>query len=456
MKILVTGATGLVGQKLVETLMLSGKDDIRILTTNKQRASETIAFPVEIMEWNPLKSTIDNNALKDVDIIFHLAGESVADGRWSSERKKRILNSRVMGTQLLLTEIEKQDKKPSKFISSSAVGIYGSTQDKDISEDSAHGEGFLADVCKQWENTLKDHKIENMKAHCLRTGIVLSSKGGALTKMLPPFKMGGGGKLGSGKQYMSWIHNEDLVNAFIFLMDNDCQEFAYNGVSPQPLTNIEFTKTLGKVLSRPTLFPVPSIALKLLFGEMSEIILEGQKVHPTRLVKEGFKFKYNNLHDALSAILFFSNKGEVHFRKYQWVDRPVQEIFAFFSDEANLEKITPSDMQFIVTNKSTPKLQAGTLIDYKLKVHGIPLKWKTRINAFVENVSFIDEQLKGPYTKWVHEHSFTKVKNGTLICDEVVYKVPLGALGNLVAGWFIKKDVNKIFKYRNKVIREKF
>ena len=113
-------------------------------------------------------------------------------------------------------------------------------------------------------------------------------------------------------------------------------------------------------------------------------------------------------------------------------------------------------MQFIVTNKSTPKLQAGTLIDYKLKVHGIPLKWKTRINAFVENVSFIDEQLKGPYTKWVHEHSFTKVKNGTLICDEVVYKVPLGALGNLVAGWFIKKDVNKIFKYRNKVIREKF
>jgi uncharacterized protein (TIGR01777 family) len=456
MKILVTGATGLVGSKLIEKLIENGHQDIRVLTTNKEKAISKINLPVEIMEWNPLNNYIENNSLNDIDIIFHLAGESVADGRWSIDRKERILNSRVMGTKILLNEIKKQNKKPAKFISSSAVGIYGNTQDIAISEESPLGEGFLADVCKSWESILKNHTIENMKAHCLRTGIVLSSQGGALAKMIPPFQMGVGGRLGSGKQYMSWIHVEDLVNSFIFMMENNCNDFAYNAVSPSPLTNIDFTKVLGKVLSRPTIFPVPTLILKTIFGEMSEILLEGQKVHPNRLLKEGFKFKYNDLNSALTNILKYTTAGEVHFKRYQWVDSSLDSVFSFFSDEENLEAITPSDLQFKVTNKSTDNLEAGTLIDYKLRVHGFPFKWKTRINSFVKNDFFIDEQLKGPYTKWVHRHSFKNVKNGTLICDEVVYKVPLGALGNLVAGWFIKIDVNNIFNYRNQVIKEKF
>lgn len=456
MKILVTGATGLVGKRLVETLMLNGHHDIRILTTNKKKALETLNFPIEVKSWNPLKSQIEDNSLTDVDIIFHLAGESVADGRWSDERKKRILNSRVQGTELILKEIEKETRKPLKFISSSAVGIYGNTKDKDITEESSFGEGFLADVCKKWEKTLEDHKIENMKAHCLRTGIVLSAEDGVLTKMLPPFQMGVGGKIGSGNQYMSWIHIDDLVDAFIFLMENDCHNFAYNGVSPQPLTNNQFTKVLGKVLSRPTLFPVPSLVLKLIFGEMSEILLEGQKVHPAMLTKYGFKFKYDNLTDALTHILRYKTAGEVNFKRYQWIDSPLENVFSFFSDGANLQKLTPSDMQFKVINQSTEKLQAGTLIDYKLKVHGIPMKWKTRINSFNENESFVDDQLKGPYTKWLHRHSFTSVKGGTLICDDVAYKVPLGLLGDITAGWFIKMDIKKIFNYRNKVVKEIF
>lgn len=456
MKILVTGATGLVGKRLVETLMLSGHHDIRILTTNKERALKTLKFPVEVKTWNPLKSQIEENSLSGVDIIFHLAGESVAEGRWSDERKDRILKSRVLSTELILGEIAKETKKPAKFISSSAVGIYGNTGDKDVTEETTLGEGFLADVCKKWEQTLKNHSVENMKAHCLRTGIVLSIDGGALTKMLPPFQMGGGGKLGSGKQYMSWIHIDDLVGSFIHLMENDCNDFAYNGVSPEPLDNIEFTKVLGKVLSRPTLFPVPSIALKVLFGEMSEILLEGQKVYPTRITRDGYKFKYTNLTDALTHILRFTTAGEVNFKRYQWVNSPLDNIFTFFSDGANLQKLTPSNMQFKVINQSTEVLEAGTLIDYKLKVHGIPMKWKTRINSFTKNESFVDDQLKGPYKKWLHKHSFTSVKGGTLICDNVAYKVPLGILGHVVAGWFIKMDINNIFNYRNKVIEEIF
>ena len=456
MKILITGATGLVGTKLVETLILQGHDDIRILSTNKKRASKSIPFPVDIKKWNPLNSEIEENSLDDVDIIFHLAGESVADGRWSQERKERILKSRTLGTQILLNEIRKSNTTPTKFISSSAVGIYGNTHDRLITTESKLGEGFLAEVCKQWEGNLYEHNIDGMIAHVMRTGIVLSLDGGALTKMLPPFKMGAGGRLGSGKQYMSWIHIDDLVNAFIYLMENECRSFAYNGVAPTPVTNTEFTKVLGRVLKRPTISPVPSFMLKLLFGEMSDILLEGQNVVPNNLIKDGLKFKFEKLDDALENILQFDNKGEVQFKRYQWVNESTDKVFSFFSEAKNLESITPSYLNFKIEAMSTAKIEAGSLIDYKLKIHGFPAKWKSKISKFEEGKSFIDEQVSGPYKKWVHQHDFTPIKNGTLISDTIVYKVPLGSVGNIFAGWFIRRDVNSIFNFRNKVIKETF
>ncbi len=457
MKILITGATGLVGIRLMEELILSGREDIRILTTSKNRAQKNINFPVEIFEWNPLQNKIEAGALENVDIIFHLAGESVAEGRWSSERKKRILDSRVKGTQLILDEISRSKTSPKKFISSSAVGIYGSDlSDKVRTIDSEYGDDFLADVCKAWEATLLNHQVDGMKAHTLRTGIVLSSEGGALTKMLTPFKMGAGGILGSGKQYMSWIHRDDLVGAFIFLMDNDCKQKAYNGVSPTPVTNKEFTKILGRVLSRPTFSPVPGFMLKLIFGEMSEILLKGQKVMPNELIAEGYNFQYEELGAALEEILKYDLNGEVLFQRYQWVNSPVNNVFSYFSEAKNLEKITPDYLNFKILGMNTDKIESGSLIDYKLQIHGLPFKWKTRINDFNDGHSFVDEQLKGPYSKWVHKHDFIPVKQGTLISDRVVYKIPLGFLGKLVAGWFIKRDVTNIFNFRNSVINKTF
>ncbi|TNE99490.1 MAG: TIGR01777 family protein [Deltaproteobacteria bacterium] len=297
--ILITGATGLVGSRLVATLKAQGKDQIRILTRNKNNTKNTYPYSVEVFNWDPTLGTVEEGALEGVDTVIHLAGEGVADGRWTDTRKARILNSRVKGTQALMSAIKASSTTPKKFICASAIGIYGDREQETLTEESTLGNGFLADVCKQWEDLAKNHGIPGMTSHSLRIGIVLSAAGGALGKMLLPFKMGVGGRLGNGKQFMSWIHIDDLVGQILFLAENPVNHSVYNAVAPNPVDNNSFTKTLGKVLGRPTIFPVPGFGLKTLFGEMSEILLGSQRVLPKRFTEEGYRFKYENLEDAL-------------------------------------------------------------------------------------------------------------------------------------------------------------
>lgn len=306
--ILITGATGLVGKRLVETLISRGHSKIRILTRHKERTQKTYPHQVEIFQWEPILGTVEEGAFDGVEAVIHLAGEGVADGRWTETRKARILNSRVKGTQALIYAIQNSQTTPKKFISASAIGIYGDRGQETLTEESTNGTGFLADVCKKWEDLAQNHGIEGMKSHSIRVGIVLSAKGGALAKMLPPFKMGAGGRLGDGKQFMSWIHIDDLVNQFIFLIENEGKHNSYNGVAPNPVDNNSFTKTLGKVLGRPTIFPVPGFGLKVLFGEMSEILLGSQRVVPKRFEEEGYQFKFKNLEDALTDIIKVGQK----------------------------------------------------------------------------------------------------------------------------------------------------
>lgn len=457
MKILITGATGLVGTRLTEELFLNGFDDIRILTRKKSRTQKEILLPVEVYEWNPEAMYMEEGALEGVNVVIHLAGDNIAEGRWTEEKKNKILQSRTLSSHLLIQEIKKLPIPPQKIISSSAVGIYGSHLTNDLFDStSSLGNDFLANVCKEWEKNILNHNIKGLNTHFIRTGVVLANTGGALMKMLPAFMMGVAGKLGSGNQYMSWIHIDDLVNQFIFLLKNNSEQRVYNGVAPRPVTNKEFTKILGKVLSRPTLFPVPAFALKGMFGEMADILLKGQNVSAKEFLKEGFVYKYPNLEMALEDLLKHTKNGDYVFKKYLWIKKPVKDIFPFFSDENNLEKITPPSLKFKVLNKSTIKIQAGTLINYQLKIHGIPAKWQTEIKEYKDNNYFIDIQKKGPYEKWEHTHSFFTVKEGTLMKDEVIYRLPFGSLGRLFAGHFVKNDVNKIFTYRNETIVNSF
>ena len=239
-----------------------------------------------------------------VDAVIHLAGENIAEGRWNAAKKARIKDSRLIGTRKLAEQLAQSEHKPSVFISASATGFYGDTGSKTITETSAAGTGFLPEVCVEWEASTQPAEEAGIRTVHLRTGIVMSKKGGALKKMLPPFLLGGGGILGTGKQYMSWITLADMVGAIRFAMENDSLSGPVNLTAPNPVDNKEFTKILGRVIKRPTIAPLPGFAAKLIFGEMADaILLSGTKVLPTKLTEAGYSFTHATLEPALQDVM---------------------------------------------------------------------------------------------------------------------------------------------------------
>ena len=294
--ILITGAAGFVGTYLTEFLIDKGYDII-ILSRSAKNTKANIAH------WDPESGEIDIDALQNLDAVVHLAGESIA-GRWTDHKKVRIENSRVLGTKLLSESIASLNKKPEVFISASAIGIYGSRGDEILDEASSCGQGFLADVGVKWEEATKAAQDAGIRVCNVRIGLVLGQDGGALEKMLVPFKFGLGGKIGDGTQYWSWIAIDDLIQIIYYLLNNENVQGPVNAVSPNPVTNNQFTKALGRTLNRPTMFPLPAFAARGLLGEMAdETMLSSTRVMPQKLLDSGFKFKYIDLNEALSGIL---------------------------------------------------------------------------------------------------------------------------------------------------------
>ncbi|MDX6713021.1 MAG: uncharacterized protein QOH96_4037, partial [Blastocatellia bacterium] len=254
--------------------------------------------------WNPGTGEIDAAALEGIDAAVHLAGENISEGRWTDEKKKRIFDSRVTGTTLLSETLAGLNDKPHVLISASAIGYYGNRGDELVNEASKPGNDFLANVCAQWEQSTSSAKEAGIRVANIRIGVVLSAKGGALAKMLLPFKMGVGGKVGVGDQYMSWIALDDLISAILFLIDTDSIQGPVNMVSPNPVTNAEFTKSLGKALSRPAILPAPAFALRLIFGEMADaLLLSGARVDPAKLKASNYTFRYPQLDATLKHLL---------------------------------------------------------------------------------------------------------------------------------------------------------
>ncbi len=296
MKILISGASGLIGNELIVGLKSAG----HTLTTIVRGTPQPGQY-----RWDIEASTIDKSALEGVDAIIHLAGENVFAFGWSAKKKEQILQSRVKSTRLLVDAIRESKAKPRAFLCASAIGIYGSRDPGEIiDEASSSGSGFLADVVKAWESETTPLQTLGVRVVNLRFGVVLSPKGGALKQMLPSFKLGLGGRLGSGKQIMSWVALEDAVGAITFALNQDSLSGPINIVSPQPLSNADFTKVLARSLKRPAFFHVPAFALKLLFGQMAEeILLGGVRALPQRLKEVGYKFKFADLANYLTSIL---------------------------------------------------------------------------------------------------------------------------------------------------------
>ena len=254
--------------------------------------------------WDPPRRGPDPGALTGIDAVVHLAGESIAQGRWNAEKKQRILDSRIKGTLLLSEALVKMDTSPKVFISASAVGFYGNRGADLMREDSPAGQGFLPEVCRQWEAAAQGASRKGVRVVHLRTGVILSPEGGALAKMLLPFKMGLGGKIATGEQYMSWIALDDVLGVILFALQTESLRGPVNTVSPRPVTNQVYTKTLGKVLGRPTIFPMPAFAARLAFGEMADdLLIGGARVEPTQLQNKAYKFRYTDLEAALRHLL---------------------------------------------------------------------------------------------------------------------------------------------------------
>jgi hypothetical protein len=295
MKIIISGASGLIGKQLVEQLQQHGHDVVRLV----RRAAST----GEIM-WDPKAGVLSASALEGADAVIHLSGAGIGDKRWTSSYKREILESRTITTNLIATTIANMNRKPSVFLSGSAIGIYGPRGDEQLTEVSTDGTSFLADVCKQWEDAAKPASDAGIRTVLLRTGIVLTTKGGALKKQLPLFQLGLGGKFGNGKQWQSWISIDDEVGAIEHLLTANVSG-AVNLTAPNPVTNAEFTSTLARVVKRPAILPIPPFAPKaILGGELADALLfTGQRVIPAALNASGYQFVHPTLEVALRALL---------------------------------------------------------------------------------------------------------------------------------------------------------
>ncbi|MBZ0158595.1 MAG: TIGR01777 family oxidoreductase [bacterium] len=291
--VLITGSTGFVGSALVPFLATGGHRVTRLVRATPEHG-------IAEVQWDPEAGIIDTARLEGLDAVVHLAGENIAAGRWTAEKKVKIRDSRVGGTRLLCDSLAGLKQPPKVLVCASAIGYYGDRGDEVLTEESTLGSGFLAEVCREWEAAAKSAVQKGIRVVHLRFGMVASATGGALAKLLPPFKMGLGGVLGTGNQYISWIALDDLLGVIAHALTTEALQGPVNAVTPNPVTNQEFTRTLGRILGRFTLFPIPATAAHLAFGEMAdEVLLASQRVQPTRLLATGYRFRYPDLEGAL-------------------------------------------------------------------------------------------------------------------------------------------------------------
>ena len=321
MKILITGATGFVGGYLIKSLV-NQNHSVKVLTRNASKYQDRNSENVKYFSWNPTEELppksafLDDNGKNDVDVIINLMGENISNRRWSANQKKKIFNSRIIGTKNLVEGMNTYLVEPIElFISTSAIGLYEANIPDVLNESGQLGKGFLTNVCQEWESAA--HLATKVKRTLItRVGVVLGNNGGALQKLLPVFKLGGGGPIGNGSQMMSWIHVKDLVNIYTQAINNHNYKGVVNAVSPKPVSNAEFTKAFGKAVSRPAFFPVPPIVLRLIFGEMASIILDGQTVVSKSLKDLNHDFLFPDIQNAMDEIcqnvnlLGFANNKE--------------------------------------------------------------------------------------------------------------------------------------------------
>ena len=476
MKVFVTGATGFIGRALVLALQQRGYP-VLAWVRSKSRARALLGQDVELLDVDAGENAL-LEALGSCQGVVNLAGEPIFGKRWSKAIREAIIDSRVSLTSRLATAIGKAEHSPGVFVSGSAVGIYGDRGNEELDERSEAGGGFLASLCRDWEQAALDASSPCTRVVCLRTGIVLGQGGGALEAMLPAFKIGLGGPLGSGRQFVPWIHLEDCIALILSALDNSDLEGPINAVGPTPVPQKELAHALGKVLGRPSIFPAPRIALRAVIGEAASALLSGQRCYPRKAEASGVAFRFKSIESALEDLLvprgvdiavagpdsppplgnptYLRRKPPRYFlHATAVVDAPLGEVFSFFSQPANLALLTPPKVGFTIHRMKGP-MGAGATIEYRLRVAGFRLKWRSLIEEWEPGKFFVDSQNLGPYRSWWHEHHFEARGEQTVIEDRVYYSPPLGLLGRIANRLFIGGQLEETFHYRAAAVRLRF
>ena len=473
MKVLVTGGTGFVGRPLVLRLLGEGHAVVA-LVRDAEKARSQIGGDVELLRADASPAEL-SAAMEDVDGVVNLAGEPIFVGRWSEARKAALVSSRTELTRRLVAAMAAAKNPPKVLVSASAVGVYGDRGDEEMTETSAPGSDFLADLCVAWEAEAMVAEAHGVRVVIPRLGIVLGREGGALTKMVPPIKAGVGGKLGSGRQQTPWIHLADLVEILTRALGDERYRGVYNATAPNPVTNAELTKALGRVLKRPTLFSVPGPVLKLMLGEAAGALLGGQRAVPKRLLELGHTFRFNEVEDALRDVLasdrgvriepardapehpYLKRRGaDFVLRQTTEIDAPLSEVFELYSKAENLGVMTPSTMGFEIKTPLPIEMKAGARIDYTIRIGPVPLSWTTIIERFEPGDRFVDTQAKGPYRSWFHTHRFEARGARTVMLDEVWFSVPVPFFGRIAANWFVFPQLRSVFAYRADATRFRY
>jgi len=452
-RILLIGASGFIGQALGVEFVRRGYD-INLLSRGISR--EKLTFPCQIFAWKGDAHAIPAAALEGVTGVINLAGESIADGRWSAARKARFRTSRLGPAAALVEAVKARSERPAVVVQASAIGYYGDTGDTVVTEDAASGDNFLAKLCVDWEAAAKPLSDLGMRVVLPRIGVVLGLEGGALPQLCRLYRLGIGAAPGSGKQWFSWIHLDDLVQLLVRALEDTTVQGPINAVAPGAVRYEELHRAFtgrrqGWVLK------APSLVMRAAVGEGASMLLASLRVAPYKAEHIHFKFNYPTLSAALESLLGSGpRRTQDYIKAAQWIPAPLDVVAEFFAEARNLESITPPWLNFQVKSMSTPHITKGSKIRYRLSLHGIPLHWESLISEWVPPSSFVDEQAQGPFKSWHHRHTFEPLGGGTLVTDLVHFAVPLGKLGGLTGGFLVEHDVARIFDYRRRAVAKRF
>lgn len=441
----------MIGNQLGARLVRDGHFLV-VLSREGEAARARLSYPCEIWKWGS-QDPLPRQSLDGVDAVIHLAGENIAAKPWSRRRKQQLRESRLDGLRRLTEALATRTQPLQVFLSASAVGYYGDRGDEELTESSTPGKGFLAELCEEWERLARE--VHSRRRVTGRFGVVVSPTGGFIKEIAARFLRFGATPLGSGRQHLSWIHIDDLVEFFAQALKQDSIEGTFNLVSPETITNEEMTRQMAEVLGVSMRRAVPRAVLHMALGELASSLLGSAKVIPARLLEKQFSFKHSAFASALRAA-YPASSGEVFTAYRVWVPATPEKLWEFLADPKSLERLFPQPFHVKLRRQSPPQMEPGTLLHYRLRLYGLPFRWVSKIEEWNPPQRFVDVQVRGPYQKWIHQHEISALGKGSLLQDQIRFQLPLGGFGRglgLARAW---KEVDEIFRFRNQQLTEIF